>query len=146
MNEDPPIIKKPRKTLQEHIRESGYDLAADMFKLNANIKYRQLIMLMPSLLHGIKGKLVKSFRISSTRVQQNLENLMYAEQERNEIISTRAQSQVYKQDAIALIDCGASKTIVSKRFLDALGIEIDSSSTTIFTLGNGNTCPSLGIV
>ncbi|KAG1040488.1 hypothetical protein G6F43_012278 [Rhizopus delemar] len=68
--------------------------------------------------------------------------------EDEEINTTAAYSTVSIGDKNikALVDSGASKTCMSKALADTLGLEIDSASENIFTLGNGAKQPALGLI
>ncbi|KAG0924807.1 hypothetical protein G6F29_012301 [Rhizopus arrhizus] len=79
----------------------------------------------------------------------NSDKATFALIEDNDDYSTTA---VYSKVSIgskrikALVDCGAAKTCMSKALADALNLEIDASSESVFTLGNGTKQPALGII
>ncbi|KAG1606482.1 hypothetical protein G6F45_013972 [Rhizopus arrhizus] len=68
--------------------------------------------------------------------------------EEDDIHTTAVYSKINIGDKTVkvLVDCGAAKTCMSKSLADALGLEIDAASESVFTLGNGSKQPALGVI
>ncbi|KAG0803059.1 hypothetical protein G6F19_014119 [Rhizopus arrhizus] len=68
--------------------------------------------------------------------------------EEDDINTTAVYSKINIGDKTVkvLVDCGAAKTCMSKSLADALGLEIDAASESVFTLGNGSKQPALGVI
>jgi hypothetical protein len=68
--------------------------------------------------------------------------------EETDIVTTAVYSEIKvgNQKIKALIDCGASRSCMSRSMMKALKLEIDAPSNSVFTLGNGNKQPTLGLI
>ncbi|KAG1507223.1 hypothetical protein G6F52_011686 [Rhizopus delemar] len=136
-------LRKPRT--KQVTPELRYDIVQDVFKHKADIEIGELIVVAPTL----RKKLVEECRPKrKPRQSQQVAQQTMALIEDEEINTTAAYSTVSIGDKNikALVDSGASKTCMSKALADALGLEIDSASENIFTLGNGTKQPALGLI
>ncbi|KAG1514733.1 hypothetical protein G6F45_011487 [Rhizopus arrhizus] len=134
-----------KKIIKRRKPEILYDIAADVLDKPANITVRDLITTVPSL----RRQLTTACRPNQQKRTISPDKTTIAVIEDNEDYSTTA---VYSKVSIgskrirALVDCGAAKTCMSKALADALNLEIDASSESVFTLGNGTKQPALGII
>lgn len=134
-----------KKITKRRKPEISYDIAADVLDKPANISVRDLIITVPAL----RRQLNVACRPNQQRRTMNSDKATFALIEDNDDYSTTA---VYSKVSIgskrikALVDCGAAKTCMSKALADALNLEIDASSESVFTLGNGTKQPALGII
>ena len=146
--------KKPRT--KKPAPDIKYDIVSDVLKHKADIEIGDLITVAPSL----RKKLVDKCKPRRKPVKQQSEQSQQPQQlqqqpertvafiEDDEISTTAAYTTVAIGDmnVKTLVDCGAAKTCMSKALADALGLEIDASSESVFTLGNGSKQPALGMI
>lgn len=140
--------KKPRT--RKTAPDIKYDIVNDVLKHKADIEIGDLITVAPSL----RKKLVDRCRPRRIPAkQQNQQPQQQPQQtvafiEDDEIRTTAAYTTVAIGDmnVKTLVDCGAAKTCMSKALADALGLEIDAASESVFTLGNGSKQPALGMI
>jgi hypothetical protein len=135
-------IKKPkRKTKAPPL---NYDIVSDVLNKKADITVGDLMVAAPKLRRNMAAA-CRPIRIP-VEVTNPEETMAVIEDE--EINSTAVYSKVNIGDKSikTLIDCGAAKTCMSKALADTLGLYIDATSESIFTLGNGTKQPALGII
>ncbi|WP_461043540.1 hypothetical protein, partial [Streptomyces sundarbansensis] len=131
--------KKPRT--KKPAPDIKYDIVSDVLKHKADIEIGDLITVAPSLRKKLvdkckpRRKPVKQQSEQSQQLQQQPERTV-AFIEDDEISTTAAYTTVAIGDmnVKTLVDCGAAKTCMSKALADALGLEIDASSESVFTL------------
>lgn len=116
-----------------------YNIADDVLTRKADIEVGDLIAASPYL-----KKQLRDVCRPTRRKQPTALNAL----EEGEVVTTAAYAEVHVGDRKikALIDCGAAKSCMSRSMLKMLGMEIDTPSTSVFTLGNGSKQPTLGIV
>ncbi|KAI9328924.1 hypothetical protein BD770DRAFT_416750 [Pilaira anomala] len=136
--------KKRRRRVKPKI---SYDIATDVLEQNANIKVKELIAINPTL----KKQLMSACRIAATSLdpsQAAIQELNYNESTKDDIESTAVYSRfiISNIEIKTLVDCGASKTCMSKALVDSLGFQIDGPSNSVFTLGNGTKHASMGVI
>ncbi|KAI7893316.1 uncharacterized protein EV154DRAFT_583836 [Mucor mucedo] len=142
----------PRKTVHSintRIKEVKYDAAEDLLQRQPKITFEQLLYLIPSLKKTVREGIrkVSKFNIASTLQTKEL-NLV-ATMDLDGTDNTAAFTQIKINNKViqhSLVDCGACRTIMSQEAMEQLGLEIDASSSTIFTLGNKTKQASLGLI
>lgn len=142
----PKTTEKPKKPrTRKPPSEIKCDIVSDVLNQKADIDIGNLIKIAPTL----RRKLVNGCRPKRTSSKNNKpqsQSMQVGPPEaamaliEDEEISTTA---VYTTIAIGnmnikgLVDYGAAKTCISKALADTLGLEIDVTSESAFTLGNG---------
>ncbi|KAI7884114.1 uncharacterized protein EV154DRAFT_485434 [Mucor mucedo] len=89
-----------------------------------------------------RKRIIKQFIISNTAHSLSAFNNLNNEDE--SVTALRCTMKIADVSVITLIDCGASKTIITKDLAAKLGYAIDGASTTKFVLGNNQEYASLG--
>ncbi|KAG1146906.1 hypothetical protein G6F37_011876 [Rhizopus arrhizus] len=144
VDSDLPIEIKPkpirRKTKAPPIR---YDIVSDVMNQKADISVADLIVAAPTLRRSLANA-CKPKRIPVTETSKETMAII----EEDDINNTAVYSKINIGDKTVkvLVDCGAAKTCMSKSLADALGLEIDAASESVFTLGNGTKQPALGVI
>lgn len=137
--------KTPRiKRTQPDIK---YDIVSDVLRHKADIDIGDLITVAPALRRKLVSECRPKRKPKQNQASQQLQQTM-ALLEDEELNTTAVYSTVSIGDKNikALVDSGAAKTCMSKALADALGLEIDSASDSIFTLGNGSKQTGLGLI
>ena len=150
MDTDVPIQEKPKRRMPRTKRtppEIKYDIVSDVLKQKADIEIGDLITVAPSL----RRKLVNECRPKrkpkqEQLVQQSQQTMALLEDEEINTTAVYTTVSIGDKDIKALVDSGAAKTCMSKSLADILGLEIDSPSESVFTLGNGTKQPGLGLI
>ncbi|KAG1388407.1 hypothetical protein G6F59_015973 [Rhizopus arrhizus] len=144
VDSDLPIEIKPkpirRKTKAPPIR---YDIVSDVMNQKADISVADLMVAAPTL----RRKLASACKPKRIPITETSKETM-AVIEEDDINTTAVYSKINIGDKTVkvLVDCGAAKTCMSKPLADALGLEIDAASESVFTLGNGSKQPALGVI
>ena len=144
VDSDLPIEIKPkpirRKTMAPPIR---YDIVSDVMNQKADISVADLMVAAPTL----RRKLASACKPKRIPITETSKETM-AVIEEDDINTTAVYSKINIGDKTVkvLVDCGAAKTCMSKSLADALGLEIDAASESVFTLGNGSKQPALGVI
>jgi predicted aspartyl protease len=141
-----PVNKQTRNTIQERIKTSKYNLTEDVMNRKANITIGQLLQINPRMHGELTKNKIQSYMIEPTKTGFGLADLNITNDQENSYTATRAKIIVNDKTIDCLIDCGASKCIMDRNTKEMLGLEIDSSSNTTFTLGNNSTVASLGLI
>jgi hypothetical protein len=124
-----------------------YDIVRDVFQQKASIEIGDLLKIAAPL----RARLATACR----KQRQKRMPLKYLNDdptmntmEETDIITTAvyAEVKVGNQKIRGLIDCGASRSCMSRSMMKALNLEIDAPSNSVFTLGNGNKQPTLGLI
>ena len=143
--QDKPKRKTPRaKRTQPDIK---YDIVSDVLRHKADIEIGDLITVAPTL----RRKLVSECRPKrkpkpEQPSQQAQQTMALLEDEELNTTAVYSTVSIGDKNIKALVDSGAAKTCMSKALADALGLEIDSASDSIFTLGNGSKQTGLGLI
>jgi hypothetical protein len=139
-NHDVPMNEKKTRT------RSGpkppnikYNITEDVLTRKADIEVGDLIAASPYL----KKQLRDVCRPTRQRQSVPLNSI-----ENGEVVTTAAYAEVHinNRRIKALVDCGAAKSCMSRSMMNVLGMEIDTPSTSVFTLGNGTKQPTLGVI
>ncbi|CEG75945.1 hypothetical protein RMATCC62417_10912 [Rhizopus microsporus] len=147
-------LKKPRT--KRAPLEIKYYIITDVLKQKTNINIGDLIKIAPAL----RRKLINGYRpkrvTSKNSLPQPIPQPMQAEAREetmalieDEKISTAAAYTKVSTDNMnikALVGCDVARTCMSKALVNALGLEIDIVSESVFTLGNGTKQPALGVI
>lgn len=142
----PVVNKQTRNTIQGRIKTSKYNLTEDVMNRKADITIGQLLQINPQMHGELTKNKIKSYMIEPTKTGFSLADLNVINDEGNSYTATRAKVIINDKSINCLIDCGASKCIMNRNTKELLGLEIDSSSNTVFTLGDNNTVASLGLI
>ncbi|KAI8340957.1 hypothetical protein BD560DRAFT_339247, partial [Blakeslea trispora] len=143
---DKPLTKEKahRITTKQRIDNSNYDILKDILPRQADISFEQLFVLVPGLQQLFNQSLRKiaHFIVSQQPINQSL--MYYGDEDS----TTGAYCNLTINNVVitSLIDCGASRTIMSEKLARTLGFEIDAPSHTSFTLGNNTSYASLGVI
>ena len=129
-----PLKRKPRMK-----PEIEYDIVQDVANITAQIKIQDLIKLSPKLRRELHA-------FTSTR--RKIEPSLNIKDIDDKLDPTAAYSTVHIQGkpVTCLYDTGAAKSCISRTLMDDLEMEIQKSSSTRFTLGNGAIQASQGII
>ncbi|KAI7848511.1 hypothetical protein BDC45DRAFT_574764 [Circinella umbellata] len=129
-----PLRRKPRMK-----PEIEYDIVQDVANITAQIKIQDLIKLSPKLRRELHA-------FTSTR--RKIEPSLNIKDIDDKLDPTAAYSTVHIQGkpVTCLYDTGAAKSCISRTLMDDLEMEIQKSSSTRFTLGNGAIQASQGII
>lgn len=141
MNTELPIIgtkPKPRalRTKRAPLK-INYDIGSDVLDQKANISVRDLITISPAM----RRELTKE-----CRPKRKTSTMAFIEDNDESTTAVYTQLCIGDKQIRTLIDCGAAKTCMSKALAEALGLSIDASSASIFTLGNTTKQPALGLI
>jgi len=137
----PKLVHKeiaPRIPLSEKI---SYDIKELLHK-KADIDIGDLLVAVPAL----KRDLIKAIRERTSTKSIDKLPLNYFEDD--DIDTTTIYTDFYINDTKvkSMLDTGSAKTCMSRDVAAKLGLSIDASSTSVFTLGNGTKQSSLGII
>jgi hypothetical protein len=80
------------------------------------------------------------------RNTHNVQAMALIEDEEYNTTAVYSKIRIEDKGIKALIDCGAAKTCMSKAIAEALELEIDAPSESVFTLGNRTKQPALGLI
>ncbi|KAG2215510.1 hypothetical protein INT46_006770 [Mucor plumbeus] len=141
-----PVNEQACNAIQEIIKSLKYSLTEDVTNRKENITIGQLLKTNPRM-HGnlIKHK-IQSYLIEPTKSGFSLADLNIANNHENLFNTTCAKIIIDNKAIHCLIDCGPSECILNRKTKEILGLKIDSSSNTIFKLGNNSTAASLVIL
>ncbi|KAG1467457.1 hypothetical protein G6F57_013005 [Rhizopus arrhizus] len=148
METDLPIEKVQTKTPRKNPRREppaiSYNIVEDVLDQPANISVRDLITTTPRLRRDLIGAC--RLKRKSPNKKRSQETMALIEDE--DINTTAAYTKIIigNQRIKTLVDCGAAKTCISKSLADALKLDIDAASESVFTLGNGTKQPALGMI
>ncbi|EIE79980.1 hypothetical protein RO3G_04685 [Rhizopus delemar RA 99-880] len=133
--------KTPRRKSQQPV--ITYDIVSEVLDQPARISVRDLITTTPKF----RRDLASACRIRRKSVE-DLPQQTIAQIEDDDINTTAVYSKlnIGNKRIRALVDCGAAKTCMSKALADALNLNIDAASESVFTLGNGTKQPALGVI
>lgn len=148
MDVDKPQISlaKSRATIQDRIESAQYNLSQDMLNRKADITFGQLITIVPTFTSDMSKKKILAYSIESKETGlDNFETLNLINDD-SQATSARTCVVVNGKMLDCLVDCGASKCIMSRQTKDLLNLEIDSSSNTTFILGDNRIVSSLGLI
>ena len=133
-----PTSKKPRA--KRTSPKIDYNIGDDVLNQKANISVRDLITVSPAM----RRELNKECR--PRRNMHNVQAMALIEDEEYNTTAVYSKIRIGDKGIKALIDCGAAKTCMSKALAEALELEIDAPSESVFTLGNGTKQPALGLI
>ncbi|CEP07122.1 hypothetical protein [Parasitella parasitica] len=139
------INTSERHTIQDRIKASKYDITADIMDRKADISIGQLLQINPQFHGELTKKKVSSYQLEAAKTDYVLANLNVLDEE-EPCTATRSKIVVNGRKVDCLIDCGASKCIMSRQTKDFLGLDIDASSNTVFTLGDNSKVAALGTI
>ncbi|KAG1064121.1 hypothetical protein G6F41_010276 [Rhizopus arrhizus] len=125
----PPTSKKPRA--KRTSLKIDYNIGDDVLNQKANIFVRDLITVSSAL----RRELNKECKPRCTT--PNVQVMALIEDEEYNTTAVYSKIRIRDKGIKVLIDCGAAKTCMSKALAEALGLEIDAPSESMFTLGNG---------
>lgn len=133
--------KTPRRKSQQPV--ITYNIVSEVLDQPARISVRDLITTTPKF----RRDLASACRIRRKSVE-DLPRQTIAQIEDDDINTTAVYSKlnIGNKRIRALVDCGAAKTCMSKALADALNLNIDAASESVFTLGNGTKQPALGVI
>lgn len=124
--------KKPR--IKRTPPKIDYQIGKDVLDQKANISVRDLITVSPAMRRQLVGECRPSQSIKSN---PNDQTMALIEDDDMDTTAVYSQVSIANKPIRALIDCGAAKTCISKKLADELGLKIDASSESVFTLHYG---------
>ncbi|KAG2215693.1 hypothetical protein INT45_013356 [Circinella minor] len=132
-------VRRNKKILSTHkiVKKELYDVSADILNRNADITFAQLLKLVPSM------------RRQFSSICKTARSLTVLDEETAPSLSTTAlytNFVINSHHVNSLLDTGASKSCISKKLAQTLGLKINKPSTAVFMLGNGDRHASLGII
>ncbi|KAG1136502.1 hypothetical protein G6F37_013715 [Rhizopus arrhizus] len=135
--------KQKRPRIKRTPPKIDYQIGKDVLDQKANISVRDLITVSPAMRRQLVGECRPSH---STKINPNDQTMALIEDDDMDTTAVYSQVSIENKPIRALIDCGAAKTCMSKKLADELGLKIDASSESVFTLGNGTKQPALGVI
>jgi hypothetical protein len=148
-----PKTVKPTKPRRKREKPSiNYDIVSSVFEQNSNIPVGDLLKVSPIMKRQFvsalktprKPKIVapELSHTNNTMVQE----LSFVEDDDEDTTAIYTDFVINGFKIRTLIDGGAAKTCMSQELVNQLGIQIDSPSQSIFTLGNSTKQRGLGII
>lgn len=136
--------KSKRRVVKRSPPDIQYDIVSDVLDKTANITIRDLIKVANPLRKQVND--TSKIKHKPTKPIENKNTVAFIEDEDLNTTAAYTKIQIGRKKITVLVDCGASKTCMSKALADELGLGIDAPSQSIFTLGNGTKQPALGII
>ena len=133
--------KQKRPRIKRTPPKIDYQIGKDVLDQKASISVRDLITVSPAM----RRQLISECKPSRS-LNQNDQTMALIEDDDMDTTAVYSQVSIANKPIRALIDCGAAKTCMSKKLADELGLKIDASSESVFTLGNGTKQPDLGVI
>ena len=133
--------KQKRPRIKRTPPKIDYQIGKDVLDQKASISVRDLITVSPAM----RRQLISECKPSRS-INQNEQTMALIEDDDMDTTAVYSQVSIANKPIRALIDCGAAKTCMSKKLADELGLKIDASSESVFTLGNGTKQPALGVI
>ena len=148
-----PIIKPTKPRRKRTIPKINYDIVSTVFEQNSNINVGELLKVSPL----VKRQFVSALRtprkpkvisIPDDPINQDtaMQELSFVEDDDEDTTAIYTEFVINGFKIKTLIDGGAAKTCMSQELVNKLGLQIDSPSQSIFTLGNSTKQRGLGII
>ncbi|KAI9327403.1 hypothetical protein BD770DRAFT_334436, partial [Pilaira anomala] len=142
---------KPRRKRENP--KINYDIVSSVFEQNSNIPVGDLLKVSPIMKRQFVSALRTPRKPRVTVPVEEPNNVNAMQQELSFVEDDDEDTTAIYTDFVingfkirTLIDGGAAKTCMSQELVQRLGIQIDSPSQSIFTLGNSTKQRGLGII
>jgi hypothetical protein len=148
-----PIIKTTKPRRKRVIPKLNYDIVSTVFDQNSNIPVGELLKISPIVKRQFVNALktprqpkvipVASVTASTPATTQELS---FVEDDDEDTTAIYTDFVINGFKIKTLIDGGAAKTCMSQELVEKLGLQIDSPSQSVFTLGNSTKQRGLGLI
>src|SRR5260364_235263 len=135
----PPVKKILKKRLPSKVDQlNPYDISEDLLETPAHITYGQLLQY-PNQWRNL-AKALRRKKAPSTKANHLQTNNSH------KTVAMRCHVRIKGNPVVAILDSGAAVSIITKKLMDKIGLEIDQPSRTVVVTANGNRTKALGIV
>ncbi|KAG2228562.1 hypothetical protein INT48_000045 [Thamnidium elegans] len=148
-----PIIKPAKPRRKRVIPKLNYDIVSTVFDQNSNIPVGELLKISPIVKRQFVNalKTPRHHKVSivapgSSSTTATIQDLSFVEDDDEDTTAIYTDFVINGFKIKTLIDGGAAKTCMSRELVEKLGLQIDSPSQSIFTLGNSTKQRGLGLI